>query len=90
MRGKEGPDRNPSRLEIARQSSVNAEICKQRAVFHANSAKQGLILEVNAWKSIIMSLLALRILGEGQLQFESLESSAAMGSLKQDLHLAAF
>lgn len=50
---------------------MNAEICKQRAVFHANSAKQGLVLEVNAWKSIIMSLLALRILGEGQLQFVS-------------------
>lgn len=69
---------------------MNAEICKQRAVFHANSAKQGLVLEVNAWKNIIMSLLALRILGKGQLQFKSLESSAAVGSLKQDLHLAAF
>lgn len=37
-----------------------------------------------------MSLLALRILGESQLQFESPDSSAAMGSLKQDLRLAAF
>ena len=59
-------------------------------MFHANSAKQGLVLEVNAWKRVIMSLLALRILGGGRLQFESLESSAAVGSLKQDLHLAAF
>lgn len=69
---------------------MNAEICKQRAVFHANnSAKQGLVLEVNAWKSTKMSLVVVRILGEGQLQFESLESSAALGSPKQDLHLAA-
>lgn len=68
---------------------MNAEICKQRAVFHANSAKQGLVLEVNAWQSTKMSLVVVRILGEGQLQFESLESSAALGSPKQDLHLAA-
>lgn len=70
---------------------MNTELCKQRAVFRANSAKQGLVLEVNARRSIITtSLLASRVLGKGQLRFESLESSAAMGSLKQDLHAAAF
>jgi len=26
---------------------VSTEVCKQRAVFHADRAKQGLILEVN-------------------------------------------